>query len=138
MKLKDEKLEKEIKRRRLYDLEQDIMDITEDEIPGLMKDYGNEWQLVAEELSWILYTWGTDDGASAYQELHEAQRFLQKTKHGKEMPMPWPMPKDIETAVLAHKNKVAMAKEVVNEFGRMLRFMQKLQEAGYYGSHYKA
>lgn len=121
MKLTDQEAIKALKKVRVYDLEQMISDYPEDE-----RDGRSDWDMIANEAGWLLDALNEDENAN-HEALLEAREILRETHNGKTMPILVPSfkPKYKEY-------EVRDAKEFVNMYNRLTRFVKKLKGMGLY------
>ena len=119
MKLTDHEAIKALKKVRIWDLEQMIEDYPEDE-----RDGRSDWDMIGNEASWLLDALNEDENAN-HEALLEAREILRETHNGKTMPILVPSfkPKYKEY-------QVRDAKEFVNMYNRLVRFVNKLKGMG--------
>lgn len=121
MKLTDLEAIKALKKVRVYDLEQMISDYPEDE-----RDGRSDWDMIANEAGWLLDALNEEENAN-HEALLEAREVLRETKYGKVMP--------ISVYTLKPKYRpyeVQQAKDFVNMYNRLTRFVSKLKSMGLY------
>lgn len=122
MNITDAGVLKELKRVRSFDLEDDIRDYPENE-----RDGRNDWQVLADETSWILSNY-EEDGHVLYDTLENAKEILRETKNGKCIPV-W-------ASTLKPKYResdIRMARDIINEYKRLISLYKRIKEKGYYG-----
>ncbi len=121
MKLTDQEAIKALKKVRAYDLEQMISDYPEDE-----RDGRSDWDMIANEAGWLLDALNEDENAN-HEALLEAREILRETRNGKTMPILVPSLKP-----KYKEYQVRDAKEFVNMYNRLVRFVNKLKGMGLY------
>ena len=121
MKLTDQEAIKALKKVRVYDLEQMISDYPEDE-----RDGRSDWDMIANEAGWLLDALNEDENAN-HEALLEAREILRETHNGKTMPILVPSLKP-----KYKEYQVRDAKEFVNMYNRLVRFVNKLTGMGLY------
>ena len=109
---------------RLYTM---IEYICDSEIEGR-----SDIQIFADELSYCISKYN-DDGDMWYEELVHSKELLKETKNGKVIPL--------DRTTLKPKNgyrpeDILIAKDVVNEYRRMVSRYNKLKQMGVYGRWY--
>jgi hypothetical protein len=121
MKLTDQEAIKALKKVRIWDLEQMVEDYPEYE-----RDGRSDWDMIANEAGWLLDAFNEDENAN-HEALLEAREILRETHNGKTMPILVPSfkPKYKEY-------QVRDAKEFVNMYNRLVRFVNKLKGMGLY------
>ena len=123
MKLTDEKAIKMLKKARLYELEEMI-----DNYPENERDGRNDWQMLADEAGYY-YSCYLEDGHCFKDDLADAREKLRETKNGKVIPI------DKKTFRPLHgywPSDLQIARDAVNEFNRLKRFVERLEKRGYY------
>lgn len=121
MKLKDKDAIKALKKVRIWDLEQMIEDYPEDE-----RDGRSDWDMIANEAGWLLDALN-EDGNANHDALLEARQILHETKNGTVFPGLL-----LSTQVESWKYKVRDAKDFINMYNRLTRFVKKLKSMGLY------
>lgn len=123
MKLTDEKAINALKKVRVYELEEMI-----DEYPTNEVDGRTDWEMIANEAGWLLHSLESD-GYCRYEELEEQKQMLRMTNYGKNPYCPYygRALSDVE---------IQLAKNAVNEYNRLKRFVAKLKNMGLYCPNY--
>lgn len=121
MKLTDQEAIKALKKVRIYELEEMIDNYPEDE-----RDGRTDWDMIANEAGWLLSYF--NESEHAYNDaLNDARECIRRTKGGKVMPL------NIYTLKPAYKDfEVRDAKDLINEYNRLTRFVNKLKGMGLY------
>ena len=121
MNLTDKSAISALKRVNCCELTDLVYDYPEDE-----RDGRTDWEMIANEAGYLLSMFREDDTAHS-DGLREAREILHRTKGGKVMPInartlkPLYKPYEIQTA-----------RDTVNEYNRLARFVKKLQSMGLY------
>ena len=119
MKLTDTAAIKALKKVHILELEEMISDYPENE-----RDGRSDWDMVANEAGWLLDSYNSQDTAR-HDDLEEARDILSKTRYGK-------------VTYLTFSGKpysdyeVQNAKDRVNEYNRLARFVARLKKMGLY------
>ncbi len=119
MKLTDKEAIKELKRVRILELDEMIHDYPEDEVDGR-----SDWDMIANEAGWLLELFLEGDTSHA-DDLRDAREILSRTSYGKTMPL---NPRTLKP--IYSKTDVQCAKDTVNEYNRLVRFVAKLRKMG--------
>ena len=121
MKLTDTEAIKALKKVRVYDLEQMIDDYPEDE-----RDGRTDWDMIANEAGWLLDSLN-EDGNANHEALEEARELLRETKNGTIF-------HGLLTSVQLQtmQFKVQDARDYINMYNRLTRFVKKLKGMGLY------
>lgn len=127
MKLTDKNVLKWLKALKCGRLEITIKYIGDSEIEGR-----SDIQIFADELSYCISKYN-DDGDMWYEDLAHSKELLKETKNGKVIPL--------DSTTLKPKNgyrpeDILIAKDVVNEYRRMVSRYNKLKQMGVYGRWY--
>lgn len=121
MKLTDKEAIKALKKVRVYDLEMMISDYPEDE-----RDGRSDWDMIANEAGWLLDALNEDENAN-HDALEEAREVLRETRYGKSIPLLVPSMKP-----KYKEYEIRDAKDFVNMYNRLTRFVAKLKSMGLY------
>ena len=121
MKLTDKEAINALKEVRIYDLERMIEDYPEDE-----RDGRSDWDMIANEAGWLLDAFNEYENAN-YEALAEARAILRDTKNGKVFPGLL-----TSSQLRAWQWRAQDAKDLVNMYNRLTRFVQKLKAMGLY------
>lgn len=119
MRLNDQDAIKALKRVRVYELEGMISDYPESE-----RDGRSDWEMIANEAGWLLDSYNSQDTVR-HDDIEEARDILSKTRYGK-------------VTYLTFSGKpysdydVQNAKDRVNEYNRLVRFVGMLKRKGLY------
>lgn len=121
MKLTDQEAIKALKKVRVYDLEQMISDYPEDE-----RDGRSDWDMIANEAGWLLDALNEDENAN-HEALLEAREIIRDTKNGTVF-------HGLLTSnqLKAMQFKVQDARDFINAYNRLKRFVKKLKAMGLY------
>lgn len=122
MKLNDSKAILMLKRARLYEVDESISSYPEDE-----RDGRSDFQMLADEAGYI-YSLYSEDTAHR-EDLTAAREKLNRTKYGKCIPV---NPKTFKPLYGYTPYDISNAKDTVNEFARLGRFVKRLEAMGYY------
>ena len=123
MKLTDEKAIKALKKVRVYELEEMI-----DEYPTNEVDGRTDWEMIANEAGWLLDSYESYD-CCRYEDLQEAKQILSQTRYGK-------VPYLNYWGRCWTEREIEIAKDTVNEYNRLKRFVAKLKNMGLYCPNY--
>lgn len=123
MKLTDATAIKALKKVRIYELEEMI-----DEYPTAEIDGRSDWEMIANEAGWLLDSYESYD-TSRNDDLEEAQGILVKTRYGK-------VPYLTFSGRCYTDYEVQNAKNRVNEYKRLKRFVTRLKGMGLYVPNY--
>ena len=126
MKLTDKNVLKWLKAINCLELEEHIDDMNEQELDGR-----SEIQLFADELSWYLSNY-EEAGHCWHDSLIEAKELLKETKNGKNIPLD---SKTLKPKLGYGPWEIQGAKDIVNEYKRMLYRYNQLNKLGYYGKY---
>lgn len=119
MKLTDIEAIKALKKVRVLQLEEMINDYPEDEVDGR-----SDWDMIANEAGWLLEMF--QEGETAHSDsLQEAREILSRTKYGKCIPVD---PRTFKPKIRLYE--IQSAKDTVNEYNRLVRFVAKLRKMG--------
>jgi len=101
-----------------------------DSYPEDERDGRSDMQMLADEAGYMLSLF-EEDGTAHYDDLKECRHILNRTKYGKVMPCYFPslMP-------MYNLSDIQTAKDVVNEYNRLKRFVKRMEERGYYSEWY--
>ena len=119
MKLTDEKAIKALRRVRIYELEEMIESYPESDIDGR-----NDWEMIANEAGWLLDSYNSYD-TCRNDYLGEARDILSKTRYGT-------VPYLNYTGKVYTESEIQDAKNTVNEYNRLVRFVERLKKMGLY------
>ena len=127
MKLTDKNVLKWLKAIKCCRLDNMISDMDDNEIEGR-----SDIQIFADELSYCISKYN-DYGDMWYEELAHSKALLKYTKNGKVIPL--------DSITLKPKKgyrpeDILIAKDVVNEYRRMVSRYNKLKQMGVYGRWY--
>ena len=123
MKLTNENAIKMLKKARLLEVEESL-----DMYPENERDGRDDWQMLADEAGYI-YSCYLEDGHVNNDALFEARELLRETRYGKVIP--------IDSRTFRPKrgywpSDIQGAKDCVNAFNRLERFVERLEKLGYY------
>lgn len=121
MKLTDKEAIKALKKVRCGELWEMLDEYPENEIDGR-----TDWEMIANEAGWLLDSYNSDD-TCRHEDLEDARRILAETKYGKVMPYRFP---SLQPVYKPHQ--IQSAKDQVNEYNRLTRFVAKLKGMGLY------
>ena len=124
MKLTDQEAIKALKADRIYDLERMIEDYPEDE-----RDGRTDWDMIANEAGWLLDAMNEEENAN-HEALVEAQQIIRQTKNGTVFPGAL-----TSVQVTTWRIRVRDARDYVNMYNRLTRFVKKLKGMGLYCPH---
>lgn len=121
VKLTDPEAIKALRKVRIYDLEQMIDDYPEDEVDGR-----TDWEMIANEASWLLDGF-REDGHANREALEEAKDLIRQTQNGKVFP-------GLLTSIQLQswRLRVQDARDLINMVNRLERFVKKLKSMGLY------
>ena len=119
MKLTDQEAIRALKKVRIYELEEMISDYPESDIDGR-----SDWDMIANEAGWLLDSYCSYD-IVRHDDLEDARDILSKTKYGK-------VPYLTFSGKVYSDHEVQNAKDRVNEFNRLVRFVKRLKDMGLY------
>lgn len=119
MKLTDTDAIKALKKVRILELEEMIRDYPENE-----RDGRSDWDMIANEAGWLLDSYNSYD-TCRHEDLEEARDILSKTRYGTVTYLTFSGKpyKDYE---------IQDAKDCVNEYNRLVRFVARLKKMGLY------
>ena len=121
MKLTNEAAIKALEKVRVLELEEMISGYPEQEVDGR-----SDWDMIANEAGWLLDSYNSDDTVRN-EDLPEARGILASTRYGKIIPVNARTLKPIYSPV-----DIQIAKDTVNEYNRLTRFVKKLKSMGLY------
>ena len=121
MKLTDVEAIKALRKVRVYDLEMMISDYPEDE-----RDGRSDWDMIANEAGWLLDAFNESENAN-HEALEEAREIIRETHNGKVFPGLLTSAK-----LKSYQLKVQDARDLINMYNRLKRFVQKLKSMGLY------
>ena len=121
MKLTDKEAIKALKAARIYDLERMIEDYPEDE-----RDGRTDWDMIANEAGWLLDAMNEEENAN-HEALKEARQIISQTRNGTVFPGAL-----TSVRVDTWRHRVRDAREYVNMYSRLVRFVKKLKGMGLY------
>ena len=119
MKLTDPEAIKALKKVRSLELDEMLCNYPEDEVEGR-----SDWEMIANEAGWLLEMFQEGDTSHA-DDLRDAREILFRTKYGKVIPA---NPRTLKP--IYRKTDVQRAKDTVNEYNRLVRFVGKLRKMG--------
>lgn len=119
MKLTDREAIKALKKVRILELDEMLYDYPEDEVEDR-----SDWEMIANEAGWLLELFLEGDTSHA-DDLRDAREILSRTKYGKVTPA---NPRTLKP--IYSKTDVQWAKDTVNEYNRLVRFVEKLRKMG--------
>ena len=117
MKLTDKEVLRQIKMARCGELEENIREISEDEIEGR-----SDMQVLKDELAYLLDLY-EDEGTGHSEDLTQARKFIRETKNGKQFKL------DINDPVRSIKrseSRFEQAKNLINEYNRLKSLEKRL------------
>lgn len=123
MKLTDEKAIKMLMKARLYDVEESI-----DTYPENERDGRDDFQMLADEAGYI-YSCYFEGGHVNNDALYGARELLRETKYGKVIPID---SRTFRPKRGYYQSDIQDAKDIVNAFNRLERFVNRLEKLGYY------
>lgn len=100
-------------------------------LPENERDGRSDLQILADEVSYRLSLY-TEGGTCTGEEYEEAVQFLKEVKGGK-IPCWNTIPPTPKYTPIQLRLKTQEAKDVVNEYKRLVSLMKRLNERGYYG-----
>lgn len=100
------------------------------EYPESERDDRSDMQMLADEAGYLLSLF-EENGTAHYDDLKECRYILNRTKYGKSMPLYFPSMKP-----MYKPSDIQVAKDVVNEYKRLKRFVKRMEERGYYSKWY--
>lgn len=121
MKLTDKEAIKTLKRVRVWDLEQMVEDYPEDE-----RDGRSDWDMIANEAGWLLDALN-EDGNANHDALLEAREIIRDTKNGTVFHGLL-----TSTQLKTQMHRVQDARDFINMYNRLTRFVKKLKAMGLY------
>ena len=124
MKLTDKNVLKWLKAINCLELEEHIDYISESEVEGR-----NDIQVFTDELSYCISNYN-EDGHIWHDDLERSKELLRETKQGTVIPYD---SKTLKPKSGYRPSDIAIAKNVVNEYKRMLYRYKQLNKLGYYG-----
>lgn len=119
MKLTDREAIKALKKVRIFELEEMLYNYPDDEVEDR-----SDWEMIANEAGWLLEVFQEGDTSHA-DDLRYAMEILSRTKYGKVTPA---NPRTLNP--IYSKTDVQWAKDTVNEYNRLVRFVEKLRKMG--------
>ena len=119
MKLTDAEAIKALKKVRITELEEMIDDYPENE-----RDCRSDWEMIANEAGWLLDSFNSYDTVLR-EDLDEAKDILSKTHYGK-------TPYLTYSGHVYKEHEIQTAKNIVNEYNRLTRFVARLKGMGLY------
>lgn len=119
MKLTDREAIKALKKVRIFELEEMLYNYPDDEVEDR-----SDWEMIANEAGWLLEVFQEGDTSHA-DDLRYAREILSRTKYGKVTPA---NPRTLNP--IYSKTDVQWAKDTVNEYNRLVRFVEKLRKMG--------
>ena len=120
MKLTDTAAIKALKKVRIYELEEMIDNYPENERNGR-----TDWDMVANEAGWLLDSYNSQDTVR-HDDIEEAREILSKTRYGT-------VPAFSYYSGKPYKDyEIQSAKDRVNEYNRLTRFVARLKKMGLY------
>lgn len=122
MKLTDKEAIKALNKVRCEELWEMVDSYPEDE-----RDGRTDWEMIANEAGWLLDSYNSYGETAHAEDLEEARELLKRTEYGKVMPLR----KDTLTPIYK-PYEVDGAKNLVNEYNRLTRFVTKLKSMGLY------
>ena len=117
MKLTDREAIKALKKARNFELEEMLYNYPDDEVEDR-----SDWEMIANEAEWLLEMFLEGDTSHA-DDLRYAREILSRTKYGKVTPA---NPRTLKP--IYSKMDVQWAKDTVNEYNRLVRFVEKLRK----------
>lgn len=120
MKLQDQEAIKFLRKANLGQVSSRIDDYPESDVEGK-----SDWQMIADEASWVLSEYRSYE-SSLHEDLEEARRILSLTRYGKVTAYDW-------NGKPYSQARIQLAKDSVNSYKRLLRFIDRLAAVGYRG-----
>lgn len=121
MRLTDPEAIKALRKANLCELEDMISDYPEDEVDGR-----TDWEMIANEAGWLLDSC-ISDGCARHDDILECRRILRKTDYGKSLLL------NARTLRPIYDSEtIRIAKNTINEYNRLVRFVAKLKKMGLY------
>lgn len=119
MKLTDPEAIKALKKVRICELDDMIADYPDDE-----RDGRSDWDMIANEAGWLLELF-LEGETSHSDDLQDARELLSRTRYGKSIPLD---PRTLKPKIKPYQ--IQQAKNTVNEYNRLVRFVAKLRKMG--------
>lgn len=94
------------------------------------RDGRSDMQMLADEAGYMLSLF-EEDGTAHHDDLKLCRHILNRTKYGKVMPIYFPSMKPVYNL-----SDIQTAKDVVNEYNRLKRFVKRMEKNGYYSQWY--
>ena len=121
MKLTEKKAITMLERARLWEVEEAI-----DMYPENERDGRDDFQMLADEAGYILSLY--DEDTCHADDLKQSKEILRATNYGKSIDPVW-----VSTLKPVYKKSdIECAKDSVNEYNRLKRFVERLEKIGYY------
>ena len=124
--IQDKDVKRWIRRANCIELTESIETFPENE-----RDGKSDLQILADEVSYRLSLY-TEGETCTGEEYEEAVQFLKEIRGGK-IPCWNTIPPTPKYTPIQLENKTKQAKNVVNEYKRLVSLMKRLNERGYYG-----